>query len=196
MLVLRHRRTIAVVITAVAVSVPAGALASGSGSAPGKPALPQSCAESACKSKAGPAAGASAAPSQPAASAGISPDRLQAALAAAKRAGGNNAAGITAFAASAGVSHATALRIVAAMFGTQDDRGGTGEPNIAAALAGQFGVSVSAAQRVVLQLEALSDGGGVDPASPAFAAIARDLGVSPAQLAATLDTVKQNKASK
>ena len=36
--------------------------------------------------------------------------------------------------------------------------------------------------------------GGVDPASPAFAAIARGLGVSPAQLAAALDAVKQSLA--
>ena len=65
-----------------------------------------------------PAAIASAAPSQLAAlaaSAGISTDRLQAGLAAANRAGGNTAAGIAAFAASAGVSHATAQRIVHAV---------------------------------------------------------------------------------
>jgi len=43
-------------------------------------------------------------------------------LTAAKRAGGNNAAGITNFAQAAGVSHATAQRIVSAVFG----QGGTG----------------------------------------------------------------------
>ena len=86
---------------------------------PSRPPPPRACAASACKSKAGhPAAIASAAPSQLAAlaaSAGISTDRLQAGLAAANRAGGNTAAGIAAFAASAGVSHATAQRIVHAV---------------------------------------------------------------------------------
>jgi len=182
--VLRHRLAIAGVITAAAVTVPAAALASGSGSPPGKPAPPQACAVGACQSKAGhPAAITSAAPSQLAAlaaSAGISTDRLQAGLAAAKRAGGNTAAGIAAFAASAGVSHTTAQRIVDAVFGTQVDRGKTGGP---------------AAQQAVNQLDALGEG-GVDPASPAFAAIARDLGVSPVRLAAALDAVKQSEAGK
>ena len=89
MLILRHRLAIAGVITAAAVAVPAAALASGSGSPPGKPAPPQACTTSACKSKAGHAAAStSAAPSQLgtlAASAGMSTDRLQAGLAAAKR---------------------------------------------------------------------------------------------------------------
>jgi hypothetical protein len=199
MLVLRHRLAIAGVITAAAVTVPAAALAAGSGSPPGKPTPPQACATSACKFKADHAAAITpAAPSQLAAlaaSAGISTDRLQAGLAAAKRAGGNTAAGIAAFAASAGVSHATAQRIVHAVFGTQIDRGETGEPAIAAALASQLGVSTSAAQRAVNQLDALGEG-GVDPASPAFAAIARDLGVSPARLAAALKAAKQSAAGK
>ncbi len=197
--VLRHRLAIAGVITAAAVTVPAAALASGSGSPPGKPAPPQACAVGACQSKAGhPAAITSAAPSQLAAlaaSAGISTDRLQAGLAAAKRAGGNTAAGIAAFAASAGVSHTTAQRIVDAVFGTQVDRGKTGGPAVAAALASRLGVSTSAAQQAVNQLDALGEG-GVDPASPAFAAIARDLGVSPVRLAAALDAVKQSEAGK
>jgi hypothetical protein len=199
MLVLRHRLAIAGVIAAAAVTVPAAALASGSDSLPGQPTPSQACAVSACKSKAGHAAAiASAAPSQLAAlaaTAGISTDRLQAGLAAAKRADGNTAAGIAAFAASAGVSQATAQRIVHAVFGTQVDRGKTGEPAIAAALASQLSVSTSAAQRAVNQLDAVGEG-GVDPASPVFATIARDLGVSPARLAAALDAVKQSEAGK
>jgi hypothetical protein len=199
MLVLRHRLAIAGVITAAAVAVPVAALASGSGSPGGKPTPPQACAASACESKAGHAAAStSAAPSQLgtlAAAAGISTDRLQAGLAAAKRAGGSTATGIAAFATSAGVSHATAQRIVGAVFGTQVDRGQTGGPAIAAALASQLGVSTSAAQRAVNQLDALGEG-GVDPASPAFVAIARDLGVSPARLAAALKAVKQREAGK
>ena len=196
MLVLRHRLAIAGVITAAAVAVPAAALASGSGSPPGKPTPPQACAASVCKSKARHAAAiTSAAPSQLAASAGISTDRLRAGLAAAKRAGGNTAAGIAAFAASAGVSQATAQPMVHAVFGTQVDRGNTGGPPIGVALASQLGVSTSAAQRAVNQLDALGEG-GVDPASPAFAAIARDLGVSPARLAAGLKSVKQSEAGK
>jgi hypothetical protein len=196
MLVLRHRLAIAGVITAAAVAVPVAALASGSGSPAGKPTPPQACAASACKSKAGHAAAiTSTASSQLAASAGISTDRLQAGLAAAKRADGNTAAGIAAFAASAGVSHATAQRIVGAVFEPQVDRGQAGGPVIAAALASKLGVSTSAAQRAVNQLDALGEG-GVDPANPAFVAIARDLGVSPAWLAAALEAVKQSEAGK
>jgi hypothetical protein len=52
-----------------------------------------------------------------ASSAGISESRLEAGLAAAKRARGNNPAGIAAFAWAAGVSPATAQRIVSAVFG-------------------------------------------------------------------------------
>jgi hypothetical protein len=65
-------------------------------------------------------AGKSAATSQMralASSAGISESRLDAGLVAAKRARGNNPAGIAAFARAAGVSHATAQRIVSAVFG-------------------------------------------------------------------------------
>jgi hypothetical protein len=197
-----RRLAIAGVVTAAVIAVPTAALASGSGSPPGKPAPPQACATSACKSKAGPPAGSKSAVPSPlpalAASAGISSDRLQAGLGAAKRAGGNTAAGIAAFAASAGVSQATAQRIVDAVFGTQADQGKTGGPAgpaIAPALASRLGVSASAAQRAVNQLEALGRG-GVDPASPAFAAIARDLGVSPARLAAALTAIKQSEAGK
>ena len=197
MLVLRHRLAIAGVITAAVVTVPAVALASGSGSPPGKPAPPHACTAAACKAKLGhPAVIPSAGPSALAGPAGISTGRLQAGLAAAKRAGGSTAAGIAAFAASAGVSHATAERIVHAVFGTQVDRRATAEPTIAAALASRLGVSMSAAQRAVNQLDALSGKGGVDPDSPAFAEIARDLGVSPTRLAAALIAAKQMEAGK
>ena len=199
MLARNRRLAIAGFITAAVVAVPTAALASGSGSPPGKPAPPHACAASACKSKAGhPVGVTSAVPPQLAAlaaSAGISTDRLQAGLAAAKRAGGNTAAGIAAFGASAGVSQATAERIVHAVFRTQADRGKTGGPAIAPALASQLGVSASAAQRALNQLEALGRG-GVDPVGPAFAAIARDLGVSPARLAAALKAIKQSEAGK
>ena len=129
---------------------------------------------------------------------GISPAKLQAGLIAAKRAGGNTTAGIAAFAAAAGVSQATAQRIVLAVFGTtvsgtKADQGATGQAAFTAALASHLGVSTSAAQRALDQLQALGRG-GVDPSSPAFAAIARDLGVSPAQLAAALDAAKQSLA--
>jgi hypothetical protein len=197
MLILRHRLVIAGVITVTALAVPAAALASGSGSSPGKPGAAQACAASACKPTVGhPVPAKSAVPSQLAAlaaAAGISPDRLQAGLTAAKRAGGNTPAGIAAFATSAGVPQATAQRIVQAVFGTAADHGTTGQAAFAAALASRLGVSTSAAQRALNQLGALGRG-GVDPASPAFAAIARDLGVRPAQLAAALDAAKQSLA--
>ncbi|HEY6790151.1 MAG TPA: hypothetical protein VI365_22860 [Trebonia sp.] len=203
MLVMRHRLVIAGVITATALAVPAVALASGSGSSPGKPGATPTCAASACKPTAGvpgkPTAGVPGKPTVPsqlaalAASAGISPDKLQAGLGAAKRAGGNTPAGIAAFAASAGVPQATAQRIVQAVFGTAAGKDTTGQAAFAAALASRLGVSTSAAQRALNQLQALGQG-GVDPASPAFAAIARDLGASPAQLAAALAAAKQSLA--
>jgi hypothetical protein len=199
MLVLRHRLVIAGIVTATALAVPAVALASGSGSPPGKPGAAPSCAASACKPTAGhPVPGKSGAPSQLAglaAKAGISPDKLQAGLAAAKRAGGNTPAGIAAFAAAAGVPQATAQRIVQAVFGTAADQGTTGRAAFTAALASHLGVSTSAAQRALNQLQALGRG-GVDPSSPAFAAIARGLGASAAQLAAALDAAKQSLAGK
>jgi hypothetical protein len=197
---LRRRLAIAGVITATAIAVPAVAVASVSGSPAGQPGTAKPCASSACESKAShPAPAKSAEPSQLAAlaaSAGISVDRLQAGLTAAKRAGGNTAAGIAAFAASAGVPQTTAQQIVHAVFGTEKDRGKSGGPAIAPELATQLGVSTAAAQRAVNQLDALSGTGGVDPTSPAFAAIARDLGVTPARLAAALEAVKKSEADK
>jgi len=192
MLVRHHRLAIAGVIIATAIAVPTAALASGSGSPSGKPAPPQASAASASKS--------AAAPSQPtalAASAGISVSRLQAGLMAAKQAGGNTAASIAAFAASTGVSHATAQRVVYAVFGTEVIKRPslTGPPAPVNALAAQLSVSHIAAQRAFNQLDALGRG-GVDPASPAFAAIAHELGVSPARLAAALDAVKRSMAGK
>jgi hypothetical protein len=190
MLILRHRLAIAGVITATAVAVPAVALASGSGSPPAKPAPPQASAASAAKSPA-----ARSALTAPSGSAGISPSRLQAGLAAAKRAGGNTAAGLAAFAAATGTSRATAQEVLNGVFGTEASRQSPlGSPVAARAFAARLGVSQSAAGHALAQLAALSGKAGVDPASPAFAGIARDLGVSPARLAAALDAVKQSQA--
>jgi hypothetical protein len=199
MLVRHHRLGVAGVITAAAISVPAAALAFGSGSPSGKPAPPQSAAASASKASHAAAVKSGARPQLPAlaASAGISTDQLQAGLVAAKRAGGNTAAGMAAFAASTGVSHATAQRIVHAVVGTQAvTHSPTGPPAAARALATRLGVSTGAAGRALKQIAALSGKNGVDPASSAFAATAHDLGVSPAQLAAAWDAVKQSVASK
>jgi hypothetical protein len=207
MSVLRHRLVMAGVITAAVIAVPAAALASASGSPSGKPAPPQASAAGAARSKAGHAGAArskaghagaaqSATRSQLAAlaaSAGISPDRLQAGLIAAKRAGGGTTAGIAAFAASAGASHATAQRIMQAMFGAQAGHSLTGAASVRV-LATRLGVSTSGARRALQRVGALSGSHGVDPASPAFAAIAHDLGVSPAKLIAALGAVKQSMA--
>jgi hypothetical protein len=191
MLVRYHRLAVAGVITAVAIAVPAAALASGSGSPSGKPAPPQASAASASKS-----AAARSQLTALAVSAGISVSRLQAGLVAAKRGGGNTAAGIAAFAASTRVSHATATRIVHAVFGSRVIESVT-VPAAVRALATRLGVSTSAAGRALKQIAALSNkNGGVDPASSAFAAIAHDLGVSPARLAAAWDAVKQSVAGK
>jgi hypothetical protein len=120
-----HRAAFAAVLTAAAVAVPVAAFASGPGSPAAKPA--HSPATLTIKPAAG--TSTSAAAPQPSAalagSAGISQSRLDTGLAAAKRGGGNNAAGITAFARAAGVSRATAQRIVYAVFGNS----GTGAVN-------------------------------------------------------------------
>ncbi len=209
MLVLRYRLAVAGVITAAAIAGPAAALASGSGSPSGKPAPPQASAACAKRSEA-------QSPLQAlAASAGISVSRLQGGLVAAKRAGGNTAAGIAAFAASTGVSYATAQRVLYAVTGTSRS-GKPASPQASAAaasksaaarsqtvpsavrgLATRLGVSTSAAGRAFKQIAGLSSrNGGVDPASSAFAAIARDLGVTPARLAAAWDAITPSVAAK
>jgi hypothetical protein len=182
----RHRRlAVAGVIAVTAIAVPAAALASGAGSPSGKPAPSSAASKS---------AGPSELPAV-AASAGISVSRLQAGLVAVKQAGGNSAAGVAAFAASTGVSTATAQRIVDAVFGTPVDRSLTG-PAAVSMLATRLGVSTGAAERALQQIGALSRQGGVDSTGPAFAAIAHDLGVSPARLAAAMDGLKQSMAGK
>jgi hypothetical protein len=197
MLVRHHRLAVAGVITAAAIAVPAAALASGPGSPSGKPAPPQASAASASKASHAAAVKSGARPQLHAlaASAGISTDRLQAGLAATKRAGGNTAAGIAAFAVSTGVSHATAQRVVYAVFGAKVIKSVT-VPAAVRAFATRLGVSTGAAGRALKQIGALSSKNGVDPARPAFAAIARDLGVSPARLAAAWDAVRQSVAGK
>jgi hypothetical protein len=70
-------------------------------------------------------------------------------------------------------------------------------PAVVRTFATRLGVSTSAAGPALKQIAVLDlKNGGVDPASPAFAAIAHDLGVSPAQLAAAWDAVKQSVAGK
>ena len=114
----RYRRAaFAAVLTAAAVVVPVAAFASG----PGSPAAKSAPSATALKTKSAAGASNSAATSQLsgalASSAGISQSRLDAGLADAKRAGGNTSAGIAGFAQAAVVSHATAQRIVFAVFG-------------------------------------------------------------------------------
>ncbi len=125
MLARNRRLAIAGLIAAAAIAVPTAALASASGSPSPKPAPPQASAVRGCQQV---GARSPSCPSQPArlpalaAAAGISADRLQAGLVAMKRAGGDTPAGIAAFAASAGVTNATAQRIANAVFGTQTGR--------------------------------------------------------------------------
>jgi hypothetical protein len=130
---------IAGLIAAAAIAVPTAALASASGSPSPKPAPPPACAGPG-KS---PAPGKSAAPSrlpEMAAAAGISADRLQAGLIAMKRAGGDTPAGIAAFAASAGVTNATAQRIADDVFATPPAAGSpSSKPAPPQASAGQTG---------------------------------------------------------
>ncbi|HEY2044893.1 MAG TPA: hypothetical protein VGH11_19615 [Jatrophihabitans sp.] len=131
-----------------------------------------------------------------AASAGLTDVQLQAGLQAAKRAGGNGAAGIAAFAASTRVSSASAQRLVFAVFGAHRD-GGLSSPDAVALLAGRLHITSSAAHAALVQLGRLSQAkGGVDPGSAAFTAVASGLGTSPQELAAALDGVKQGMAGK
>jgi hypothetical protein len=172
-------------VVAAALAVPATVLATGSGL-------------SAAQSVKTPAA-ASPAPepnarvdlSALASSAGISVGRLHAGLVAAKQAGGNSAAAVTTFEASAGVSGPTAQRVVSRVFGSRVDQSLIG-PAAAAGLAARLGVSTTAVQHALEQIGALAGKQGVDPASPAFAAIAHGLGVSPTQLATALAGIKQS----
>lgn len=206
MLVLRHHLAIAGIVIVAAVAVPAAGLASGFASPSGKPPPPQASAPSLSKSGV-----AQSEPTTLAASAGISVSQLQAGLAAAKQAGGDTAAGNAAFAASTGVSHATAQRVLNSVWESSPP----GKPAAAVsasksaaarsvtvpeavrALATRLAVSISAAERAFKQIAASTNqSGSVDAASPAFAAIARDLGVSPARLADAWDAVRQSVADK
>ena len=194
----RYRRVaVAAVLTAAAIAVPIAAFASGPGSPATKPAHSPAALKTESAAGAAKSAAASQLPAALASSAGISQSRLDTGLAAAKQAGGNNAAGITAFARAADVSHATAQRIVYAVFGNGEPAGNslTG-PSAVAALAARLGVSTSAARHALQQIGALSGTHGVDPASTAFAAIAHQLGVSPTRLAGALDGVKKSMAGR
>jgi hypothetical protein len=190
-----RRVAVAGLLTAAAVAVPVAALASGSDSPGAKP--PHSSAALTTKSAEARAAKSAAASqlSALASFAGISVSRLDAGLAAAKRARGNNAAGVAAFARAAGASPATAQRIVDAVFGKQVDRS-LPDPSAVAALAAQLGVSTSAARHALQQIGALSGKDGIDPAGTAFAAIAHQLGVSPTRLAGALRAVKLSMAGR
>jgi hypothetical protein len=182
-----HRRlAVAGILTAAAIAVPAAALAAGSDSPHPKPQHPVGASGS---SEAAPDMTALAK------SADISVSRLEAGLRAAKPAGGNTTAGIAAFAAAAGVSNATAHRIVDTVFGANGNPSVTGAA-AAAVLASHLGVSKAMAQRALQQVAALARENGVDPQSAAFARVAHGLGVSPARLAAGLDAVKQSMAGR
>ncbi|GAA3092686.1 hypothetical protein JOF29_007008 [Kribbella aluminosa] len=172
---------IAGIVTAAGIAIPAAALTSGSTPSP-TPAARKSVSSSQLTTLAK--------------SAGMAESRLTDGLIAAKRAGGNNAAGIAAFAASTGVPRATAERIVYAVFGARSNNSLAG-PVAVSALANRLGVPVAAAQRALDRLDALShETGSIDPKSTAFAGIAKDAGVRPAQLAAALDTVKRSLPAK
>ena len=185
-----HRRlAVAGILTAAAIAVPAAALAAGSDSPHPKAGHPGATGTTSSAANQAPDLTAIAK------SAGISVSRLEAGLRPAKQAGGNNTAGIAALAAAAGVSNATAHRIVDAVFGTQVNGGLTG-PAATGVLASRLGISRSAAQHALEQIAALSGKDGVSPTSAAFARIAHELGVSPARLATALDAVKQSMAGK
>jgi hypothetical protein len=197
--VLYRRLAVAAFLTVAAVAGPVAAFASGPGSPAAKPAhspvtLKTKSAVGASRSAASPLSAALAS------SAGISRSRLDEGLAAAKRVGGSNVAGITAFAQAAGVSNATAQRIVYAVFGSNGEGEHAGSsltgPSAVAALAARLGVSAGAARHALQRIGALSGKDGIDPASSSFAAIAHDLGVSPARLAGALGRIKESAAGR
>jgi hypothetical protein len=179
------RRVVAAsLVAAAAIGIPGSALAAGSGGHGPKPK--PSAASTAPSSKA-------LTPSDLpplARSAGITTNKFQAGLIAAKSAGGNNAAAIAAFARVTGVSLATARQIIHSTFGAQVNPSITSHAAVAA-LAGQLGVSAAAARTALEHLGSVARHHGIDPTSPTFAAIAHGLGVSPARLAAALPIVKQ-----
>jgi hypothetical protein len=117
---IRYRRAaFAAVLTAAVVAVPVAAFASGPGSPAAKLAHSATTLKTKSAAGAGNSAAASPLPGALASSAGISQSRLDTGLADAKRAGGNTSAGIAGFAQAAGVSPATAQRIVHAVFGKE-----------------------------------------------------------------------------
>jgi hypothetical protein len=173
MLVFRHRLAVAGVMTVTAIAVPAVALASGPGSPSGQPTPPAASAPSASKSPQAPVPSPSASKSASAqsrlnalaASAGISVSQLETGLRAAKQAGANTAAGVAAFAAATGVSHATAQRVITAVFGTPTN----GKP-----------------------APMKSSGEGArEPAAPRLSAVAASAGISVSQLEAGLAAMKE-----
>ena len=182
---LHHRLAIAGVAVATAIAVPAAALASGSG-APSSPGP----AASGSKSAAAPRLGALAA------SAAITVSRLRAGLAAMKQAGGNTPAGIAAFAAATGVSHATAQRVVYAVTDTSPSAKGTASGSKFAAapplhaLAASAGITVG---RLQAGLEAMKRAGGNTPTG--IAAFAAATGVSHATARRVVDAVTGTASS-
>jgi hypothetical protein len=178
---------VATMVAAAAVGIPGSALAIGS--APHGSKSTAATAATAATAPASKGPGVSDLPAL-ASSAGITETQLESGLVAAKQAGGDNPSAVTSFARAAGVSRATAQRVVSSVFGAYVGRSLTG-PSAPATLAGRLGVSTAAAQVALDQLGALSRSEGVDPASAAFVEIAHHLGVSPARLAANLDVLKQ-----
>ncbi len=187
MLGLHHRLAISGVAIATAVALPTAALASGWNSGSGTPKPAHATALSASNSPA---------PESPdvnalAAEAGISAGRLRAGLRALKQAGGNTAAGIAAFAAAAGVSHATAQRIVSAVTGPAAS-GGPGQTKTPGAGGGESPASGGPGQTK-------TPGAGISksaaPGSPDVNALAAEAGISVSKLRAGLVAVKRTHGS-
>ncbi|HEY3561351.1 MAG TPA: hypothetical protein VGL05_27995 [Kribbella sp.] len=185
------------VVTAAAIAIPATALTSGG--SPSTPSTSKSTSATEPSASKSPSADKSKTMSSDltsvAAFAGLSESRLQVGLVAAKRAGGNNAVGIAAFAAATGVSTTTAKQVVYAVFGADRSLSGPAGVNV---LATRLGVPADEARKALDQIVALSreTAGGIDPRSAAFARIAHELGVSPSRLAGALDAVKYSLAGK
>ena len=131
------------VAAVAAIAVPIAAVGSSGGPSPAKSTASAATSTAPAAKSPAPAASAKAGAVRfevLARSAGISVAQLQNGLVAAKRAGGNTSAGIAALARAAGVSGATAQRVVRTVFGARPENPGMAIGSAAAALAHGLGI--------------------------------------------------------
>lgn len=216
---MKRTRLIAATVTLAALATTGSASAATSGSDP-KPGAAKSGAAVTVEGKAKPSKDADLA--KIAAKLGVTTDRLEAALVAAKKSLAGSAkvtpeAFVAAVAANLGLPASRVKAAVEPMFlkpgraraeqdhkakGDGKDKKGTDDPrnspfasNAAAArLAAALGVSQAKAKAALVTVVSAPD--GIDPASKSFGDLARSLGVSAQRLATALGDLKQSLANR